>query len=495
VVKRFGPVFALRGVDLELRAGEVHVLAGENGAGKTSLMNVLAGVYHPDAGVVEVEGAPVTIRSPADAIRLGVAMVHQHSQLVPTMSPLDNLALTGGPGPRGRRRRRLAELARRHGFELDLDRPVGQLPVGVRQKVEILAALERRAKVLILDEPTTHLVPQEIDALFPVLRELAAGGAAVVLITHKVAEMLAVADRVSVMRRGHLVATQPREEASERHLVELLMGTPSAALPRRPAEGAPSARSPLEEGGEAPVLELRDVAPRGAGPRPPVSLRVGGGELVGVAGVAGNGQRELAEAIMGLRPAAGLVRVGGRTVPADVAQRIRAGLCYVPEDRLGEGVLPEAPLSETVYLGPHLVQGGWRLQRERLRALAARALAEYQVAAEGPEAVTGALSGGSIQKLLVARAVALAEARPVAVLVAVNPTSGLDVATTALVHRRLLDLRDAGRGVLLISEDLDELLALADRILVLYRGAVTGEFGRADFDRYRIGAAMAGAAA
>lgn len=491
VSKAFGAVQALRAVDLDIRPGEVQVLAGENGAGKTSLMNVLCGIYQADAGTIEIGGRPVRIASPRAGVTLGIGMVHQHFQLVGPLSALDNILL-GNEGPglrlsRASRRHALSAVAGRYGLSLDLERPVADLPVGVQQKVEILRALDRQVRVLILDEPTTHLTPQEVDALFRVIRQLAAGGTSVVLITHKVGEMLAIGDRLSVMRRGSLVATLNRAEASRAQLVALLMGdrTPESVF-------AVSAMAADSEN----VLEVQDLTTHGRGLRLiDCSLAVRAGELVGVAGVAGNGQRELAEAIMALRPADGIVRIAGRVSPARVRDRIRAGVAYIPEDRMGEGLLPRAPLTESVYLGLHQVLQGRRLRLRwgPVRALARTIIDQYRVSAASEWVPSAHLSGGNIQKLLVARAVLLAEAIDGAVLVAMNPTRGLDVATAAFVHSRLQQLRATGRGVLLISEDLDELMALCDRLLVLYQGRLAGEFRRGDYDAYRIGALMAGA--
>lgn len=492
VSKAFGGVQALRAVDLDIRPGEVQVLAGENGAGKTSLMNVLSGIYQADVGTIEMGGRPVRIASPRAGVTLGIGMVHQHFQLVGPLSALDNILL-GNEGPglrlsRASRRQALSAVARRYGLSLDLERPVADLPVGVQQKVEILRALDRQVRVLILDEPTTHLTPQEVDALFQVIRQLAAGGTSVVLITHKVGEMLAIGDRLSVMRRGSLVATVNRAEASRAQLVALLMGdrTPESVFAPVRAMAADSHN----------VLEVQDLSTHGRGLRlTHCSLAVRAGELVGVAGVAGNGQRELAEAIMALRPADGIVRIAGRVSPARVRDRIRAGVAYIPEDRMGEGLLPRAPLTESVYLGLHQVlQGrGLRLRWGPVRALARTIIGQYRVSAASEWVPSAYLSGGNIQKLLVARAVHLAEAIDGAVLVAMNPTRGLDVATAAFVHSRLQQLRATGRGVLLISEDLDELMALCDRLLVLYQGRLAGECRRGDYDAYRIGALMAGA--
>ncbi len=486
ISKTFGGVRALDDATLELADAEVHVLAGENGAGKTSLMNVLAGVYRPDAGEVLVEGEPVAIDSPRAAAALGIGMVHQHFQLVPTLSALDNILLGSGGGWLLRRRRRRAQveaLARQYGLDFDLERPVGRLPVGLQQKVEILRALDRRARMLILDEPTTHLTPQEVDALFPVIRRLAGAGTTVVLITHKLEEMLTAGDRITVMRRGRVEGTLRRSEATRERIVQLLMGEPSPAKP--------PPLPPMQPG--APVLQLEALSTRGDGLAVrDFTLTVRSGEIVGLAGVAGNGQRELAEAIMALRPAQGRVLVIGRSVPASVSARIRSGIAYVPEDRLREGILPTSPLADSYYLALHQLERGWQLDETAVRRRTDAAIAEYRIAAGGGTAAAATLSGGNIQKLLVARAVELARARSRSLLLAMNPVRGLDLATTGLVHDRLAELRAEGHGVLLVSEDLDELMELCDRIAVIHRGRLAAVFERPEFDAYRIGAAMTG---
>jgi len=341
ISKRFGDVQALAGVDFALRRHEVHVVAGENGAGKTTLMNVLAGLYRPDAGEIAIDGRPVHIGSPRDALRLGIGMVHQHFELVGPFTALENIVLGAERSawrlrPRAQRQA-LEALMQRYGLVVDLDARVRDVSVGVQQKIEILKALFRGVNVLILDEPTTHLTPQEVDGMFATMRQLVGGGLTVVLITHKLREIRAVGDRVTVMRRGQVVGTLERAEASEERLVELLMGA------RASERSAPAAPPPRPSG--APLLEMDGVSVLGADGRPVLdqcSLAVRPGEILGIAGVAGNGQRELAEAIVGLRPiASGRLRVGGRDLAtASVRDRLLAGLAYVPEDRLGEASCP-----------------------------------------------------------------------------------------------------------------------------------------------------------
>jgi len=494
VTKRFGAVQALRGVDLALAQGEIHGLLGENGAGKTTLMNVLSGLYRADGGSIAIDGRPVEVRAPADALRHGIGMVHQHVELISTFTALENILL-GSEGSAwrlalARGRAGVEAIARRFGLPVALDVAVGGLAAGVQQKVEILKALHRGVDVLILDEPTTMLTPQEVDGLFATLRTLADGGVTVVFITHKIREILANCDRVTIMRAGAVVATVDRGSATEARLVELMIGARDV-----PFAGAPGAATAAAT---PPVLETRGLTVMGLGRIRLVdgcSLAVRAGELVGVAGVAGNGQRELAEAIVGLLPADGAVAVGGRDVAAaGIGDRIAAGLVYIPEDRIHDGILPGLSVAENFVLGLHPYAFGRRFDARIARGLAERAIAEYGIQARDADARAVELSGGNIQKLLVARAMALAgRARGIA-LVAMNPTRGLDVRATAFVRGRLSDFARGGGGVLLISEDLDELLQLCDRIVVMYRGALMAEVARPDFDSYRIGALMAGVA-
>ena len=491
VRKRFGETEALRGVSFTLRRGEIHGLLGENGAGKTTLMNVLSGLYRADAGTITIDGAPADIRSPADGLRLGIGMVHQHVELIPTFTALENILLGSEGGAwwlRPERQRAAVEaIARRFGLPVPLDAAVGRLAAGVQQKVEILKALHRGVEVLVLDEPTTMLTPQEVDGLFATIRTLAEGGVGVVFITHKIREILANCDRVTVMRGGAVVATVDRAATSEGQLVQMMIGEHSIGAGVERAH-ATAARVALE-------VDRLSVVTAGARLLDACSVSVRAGELVGVAGVAGNGQRELAEAIVGALPASsGRVAVGGRDVTASsIRDRIAAGLVYIPEDRINDGILPGLSIAENLALGlhPYVFAGSRLFDRGRVRELADRAIAEYGIQAPDGEAPAVKLSGGNIQKILVARAMALAGLTSGVALVATNPTRGLDVRATALVRRRVVDFARTG-GVLLISEDLDELLQLCDRIVVMYRGAIMADLERGEFDGYRIGALMAG---
>jgi simple sugar transport system ATP-binding protein len=496
VAKRFGDTVALRGVDFSLWRGEIHGLLGENGAGKTTLMNVLSGLYRADAGSIALDGHPVDIHSPADALRHGIGMVHQHVELIPSFTALENILL-GSEGNAwwlrpARQRGTIEDIARRFHLPVPLDVPVGALAAGVQQKVEIVKMLYRGVDLLILDEPTTMLTPQEVDGLFATLRTLAAGGATVVFITHKIREILANCDRVTVMRGGEVVATVERGVTSEERLVQMMMGERAFDSDRDSERDRPTAGAIV-----LAVEELSVIGGDGVAVVDRASLSVRAGQVVGVAGVAGNGQRELAEAIVGvILGRARRLAIGERDVrDASVRQRIAAGLVYIPEDRINDGILPGLSVAENLVLGlhPYAFAGRRVFDHELARELALRSIAEFGIQARDGHTRAVELSGGNIQKILVARAVALAALTRATALVATNPTRGLDVRATAFVRRRVREFAAAGGGVLLISEDLDELRDLADRIVVMYRGAIMADVARPEFDPYRIGALMAGA--
>jgi simple sugar transport system ATP-binding protein len=492
ITKRFPGVVANDRVDFEARVGEVHALLGENGAGKSTLSNILTGLYHPDEGELSLFGEPVAFASPKDALDAGVGMVHQHFRLVEPFTVAENVVL-GDHRDVGRRllldrratERRVAELADRYGLGVDPRARVWQLSVGEQQRVEILKTLYRDARILILDEPTAVLTPQEADALFATLRAMAAEGRTVVFISHKLHEVTAVADRVTVLRGGRSVATVVTAEVTRHQLAALMVGR-DVDVGRRRAAGAIGDPVLVVEGlgarGDRGVDALRDV-----------SLTVRAGEVLGVAGVAGNGQRELAEAITGLRPlASGSVRVAGRELRGgDPREAIRAGVAHVPEDRLHTGVAPSLSISANVVLKSYKgaeVSAGPFLRLRRIRDRALDLIRRYDVRAAGPSVPARLLSGGNLQKVVLAREFS---GRPT-VLVAAAPTRGLDVGAIETVHGYLRDAAAAGVGVLLISEDLDEVLALADRIVVMYEGELVGEVDARSAGVDELGLLMAG---
>jgi general nucleoside transport system ATP-binding protein len=483
IVKRYDDVVANDGVAFEVHAGEVHALLGENGAGKTTLMNILYGLTRPDAGVIEVDGRAVSPRRPADAIALGVGMVHQHPLLVGRLSVAENMRLGGvGDGTPEGTRVALAPITRALPVDVDPRQRVEELPLSLRQRLEIIRCLARGVRLLILDEPTAVLTPAEVQQLFAELRRLVAGDRGVVFITHKLAEVTAIADRVTVLRAGRNVATVAAGEVDIAELARLMVGRP---LPGLPAFGS--------HGRGRPRLELDGctVSDRfGHRQLDGVSLAVHDGEIVCLAGVEGNGQRPLAELLFGLRrPTAGAVRLHGRPLPL-VGEWPRAGIrvARIPEDRRHHGLVLDAPLWRNLLSGPMAPPQPLLLRRRGLLAWAREVLADYGVTPNNPHTVTATLSGGNQQKLVLARELA---GRP-EVLVAVNPTRGLDVSAQLDIYRRLQQLARGGMAVLLISTDLDEVERLADRVGVLDRGRLHGPFPRDQTSRDRLGRLMAG---
>jgi ABC-type uncharacterized transport system ATPase subunit len=492
ITKRFPAVVANDGVDFEAAAGEVHALLGENGAGKSTLSNILTGLYRPDEGEILLHGERVEFAAPRDALDAGVSMVHQHFRLVERFTVAENIILGDhrreGRSFRLRRRaieRRVGELGDRYGLGVDPRARIWQLSLGEQQRVEILKALHLDARILILDEPTAVLTPQEAEVLFATLREMAADGRTIVFISHKLHEVKAVADRVTILRAGRNVETLDAARATPRELASLMVG-------RGLGEGVRAEpRSPGE-----PVLTVEDVwaeGDRGGAAVKGVSLSVRGGEIVAVAGVAGNGQRELAETIAGIRaPAKGALRVAGkRPRPGDPRAAISAGIAYVPEDRLGTGLSPGVSIASNFSLKSYRQPSdswGPLLRLRRIRERALELINRYRIAAPGPTAPVRLLSGGNLQKVVLAREFS---SQP-KLLVAASPTRGLDVGAIEDVHTHLHKAAAAGVGILLISEDLDEILALADRIAVMYEGEVVGETSRSEASVEEIGLLMAG---
>jgi simple sugar transport system ATP-binding protein len=489
--KRYPGVVANRAVDLDIAMGSLHAIVGENGAGKSTLMRILAGMLRPDTGEIRLRGAAVRWRSPADAIAAGIGMVHQHLQLAEDLTVLENIVLGAEPVRHGALDRRSAAaairaLGERYGLPLDPDARVEDLPLGVRQRVEILKVLYRGARILILDEPTAALVPQEAADLLGHLRALRDDGLTVLLVSHRLDEVLGAADTVTVMRAGSVAATVRPDETDSRRLAALLVGD---ELPE-PARHTTPPRPDV-------VLEVRGLrVPRspGGAALEDVSLTVRAGEIVGLAGVEGNGQAELVEAIVGLaRPDSGSVELADRDVTrTGVRERRSAGLGFIPADRHRDGLLLDASLWENRLLGhlvgPPAARGPW-IDRGAARRSTAAIVAEGDIRTPGIEVAASALSGGNQQKLIVGRELAGTPR----MLVAAHPTRGVDVGAQAAIRARLVAARDAGLAVLLLSVDLEELIGLADRILVMLRGRIVAELDPATVTPEILGAAMTGA--
>jgi simple sugar transport system ATP-binding protein len=490
IEKRFGAVRANRAVSLKVAAGSVHGLIGENGAGKSTLMNVVYGFQPPDAGEIWVQGRRVELARPSEAIAVGIGMVHQHFMLVENFTVLENVLLgaEGGArlaGGRARARPALEQLGRDYGLEVPLDAVAGHLPVGLQQRVEILKALYRGAQILILDEPTAVLTPQEADRLFGLLARLRAQGKAVILVTHKLREIMAVTDRVTVMRQGAVVHETATADTSPPQLAEQMVGR-SVLLQVDKGPARPG----------APLLEVENLAVSDAFGVPRVkgiSFVLRGGEITGIAGVAGNGQTELLEALAGIAaPTGGTVRLAGQDLDGlDPRARRHAGLAHVPEDRLKLGVVASFPAEDNAILGyqdrPEYNRG-LMLDRGAIHQACERKMTEYDVRPPQPGLRCAAFSGGNQQKLVLAREIGSAPR----VLLVGQPTRGVDIGAIEFIHQRLVALRDAGAAVLVVSVELDEILGLADRILVMAGGEVVGDLARADATEEKIGLMMAG---
>jgi simple sugar transport system ATP-binding protein len=489
IVKCFPGVRANSKVCFDVEAGEVHALLGENGAGKSTLMRQLYGLYQPDEGEILIDGKPLQLRSPADAIRAGIGMIHQHFMLVPTLTVAQNVAL-GQPSSRAplldlaRVAARIRELAEEYGLKVDPRAFVWQLSVGEQQRVEIMKALYRGARLIILDEPTAVLTPQEVDDLFATLRRMVREGHSLVFISHKLQEVMAISDRVTVLRDGKVVATRLTREVTRSELVQMMVGREIGELEPRPAEPGPVRLS---------VQGLHAMGDRGSEALRGVDIEVRAGEIVGLAGVSGNGQRELAESLAGMREAtAGKVLIGPREITADsLNQRIEAGMACIPEERMRDGAIREFSVQENIFLHDHASRAfrrGIFLSFTRMEAHARRLVNEFAVKTPGLDTPLKNLSGGNIQKLIMARELS----RRPEILIAAQPTRGVDVSSTEYIHQRLLQQREAGTGILLISEDLDEICALSDRIAVMYEGRIIGIVHRGQATREQLGLMMAG---
>ncbi len=485
---------ANRDVSLVVAKGSIHGIIGENGAGKSTLMSILYGFYRADSGTIEIDGRPAAIASPGDAIVAGIGMVHQHFMLVEPLTVLENVLLGAEGGPllrAGLRRARgdLARLAHDYGLEVDVDAPVGGLPVGIQQRVEILKALYRGAEILILDEPTGVLTPQEADALFRILAALKEQGRTIILITHKLREIMAITDQVTVMRRGSVVANVRTADTSREHLAELMVGRKVLLRvekrPPQPGEVLLEACN-LEAVDDAGVRRVKDV-----------SLAVRRGEILGVAGVAGNGQSELLEVLCGIRrPVSGSLLVNGQVfwsagMHTDARRARRGGMAHIPEDRQRMGLVTAFTAGESSILGYHndvAFNGAILMHRQRIAASCQRQMDEYDVRPHDPLLLTGGFSGGNQQKIIVAREL---DRNPDVLLIG-QPTRGLDIGAIESIHRRIVELRDRGKAILLVSVELDEILSLSDRIAVMFDGRVAGEVAAADATEQILGRLMAG---
>jgi ABC-type uncharacterized transport system ATPase subunit len=490
MTKRFPGVVANDHVDFDLRDGEVHALLGENGAGKSTLMNILYGLYSPDEGQILLSGKPVRMHSPKDAIVHGIGMVHQHFMLIPVMTVAENIVLADEPTKGGvlldygTADRRVRELSESFNFALDPDARVANITVGQQQRVEILKALYRQADILILDEPTAVLTPQEAHELFEILQKLKEEGLSIIFITHKLNEVLEIADRITVLRRGKVIDTVPRAGATQESLARMMVGR--EVLLRVD-------KTPADPGD--PLLSVRDLHTfddRGLEVVRGVSFEVRGGEIVGVAGVDGNGQSELIDSLAGLRkPAGGEIRLAGKDVTGASASTILdLGLGHIPEDRQRRGLVLEFSLADNLALhdfdkAPYS-RLGW-LHPRRIIGAAGKLLKQFDVRGGNPQTRASALSGGNQQKVVLAREIS----RDPRVLIAAQPTRGLDVGAIEFVHRQLVEARDEGEAVLLISLELEEVLSLSDRILVIYEGQIVAEYGP-DVTEEELGIAMTG---
>lgn len=494
VTKRFPGVVANEDVTFEVRVGEVHALLGENGAGKTTLSNILTGLYRPDEGHLLLDDRETIFESPKAAIDAGIGMVHQHFRLIPTFTVTENIIL--GTQPPSRRflldtksaEDRIVELAEQFSMPVDPRAKVWQLSVGEQQRVEILKVLYRDAQVLIMDEPTAVLTPPEAESLVTTLRSMARQGRSVIFISHKLGEVASIADRITVLRDGRSVATVEAQGSSRESLAELMVGREVTSVIRQGVGALPGAATVLT------VDSLSALGDRGRPALTDVSLQVKAGEILGIAGVAGNGQRELVEVLAGLRPrTSGSIDIDGEAMErTDARHPIRMGVAYVPQDRLGTGLAPDLSIAENLILKRYRrapISRAPFLRPSVIASEADRLMTQFDVRAPSAETPTRRLSGGNVQKVLLAREMSGAPK----VLVVSSPTQGLDVGAVATVHQLLLDAAAKGVGVLLVSEDLDEVMALSDRIAVMYEGKILACIEAAEADISRIGMLMGGA--
>ncbi len=490
IVKRFPGVIANDNVSFDVRKGEVHTLLGENGAGKSTLMKIIYGLYQPDEGEILLGGQHVLLKSPADAIAHQIGMIHQHFMLVPTLTVAENVALglSSGRGPLTDLKavsRKIREYSDRYGLSVDTDAYIWQLSVGERQRVEIIKALCRDVQLLVLDEPTAVLTPQEVGEFFAVLREMKRDGRGLIFISHKLHEVMELSDRITVLRNGKVVGTTSPSESSREALAQMMVGR----------EVASTANSPVSNSGSA-VLSVNNLyvkGDRGVNAVVGASFELSAGEVLGVAGVSGNGQRELAEAIAGLRPAvSGNVKTANMELTRLSPSEVRAaGVAFVPEERMRDGAIGDFSVSENMVLLNHTEErfsSAGFLRFKKIREHCEQLVHAFQVKTPSIDTPTRNLSGGNIQKLIMARELA---AKP-KVLIAAQPTRGVDIGAAEYIHARLLEQRDQGTGILVISEDLDEIMALSDRIAVICEGQIMGVLPRRNASREQIGLLMAG---
>jgi ABC-type uncharacterized transport system ATPase subunit len=489
IAKRFGELQALAGVDLVVNEGEIHALVGENGAGKTTLMNILYGLYHPDAGTIRYRGKDVHITGPRDAIALGIGMIHQHFMLVPPLTVAENVVLGEermGPVLAARAiEARVRELEERFKIVVEPSARIEDIPLGLQQRVEILKVLYRGSELLIFDEPTAVLTPQEVDELFAIVRKLRSEGKTLILITHKLREVLAVTDRISVLRAGKNVAELVTKDTNAREIAQAMVGRELHDVRPREATGT-----------SLPILQisrLEALSDRGTKALRGVDLVVREGEILGVAGVGGNGQSELAQCILGLRPVIdGTITVGAADIAHDDPKRTRErGVAYVPEDRRVEGLVLPFTVADNFILGkqdrpPYARRGV--LQREAIAKDGDRLAKEFDVRPPNARAIVGTLSGGNQQKVVLGREISESPR----LIVISQPTRGLDIGSTEYVHERLLEQRARGCGILLISSELDEIRALSDRIAVMFEGRIVATLNAKEATEERLGLLMAG---
>ncbi|AID34979.1 MULTISPECIES: ABC transporter ATP-binding protein [Mesorhizobium] len=488
VHKKFGDFVAIHHASLTVRRGEVHAVIGENGAGKSTLMNILYGMFPPNAGQINVEGKDVSFNGPSEAIEAGIGMVHQHFKLVPSLSVAENIIIGSEPLTRqGLVDSKKAEveaeaLGRRFGLELDPRAIVSDLPVGLQQRVEILKALYRDARILILDEPTAVLTPQETRELFVTMRAFAESGRSIIFITHKLREVLAVADRISVMRQGRLLQTLDNQNVTAQQLASMMVGR--EVLLKVKKGKANAGETALE------VLHLRANGQQGHAVLEDLSFSVRHGEIVALAGVQGNGQDEVVECIAGLRRAAsGEIRIGGLKVGANPEANRNAGLAYIPADRGGLGLSLECAIWENMAVG-HIDQfgsGPW-FSPKAARDVCSRLISEFDIRGADPDKLAKALSGGNQQKVQLARELK----RNAHLIIAEQPSQGVDIGSIESIHRTLVAMRDAGKAVFVVSADLDEVFSLSDRILVIYRGQIVADLNTYDTDLETVGRFMGG---